>query len=340
MNARLSRTAQLGIAAVDSWQFCSEIRKVQVPDESMRLVSLDVISLFTNIPIDLALQVLHHRWNEIELHTKINRDDFLQAVKFVLNANVFSFNGVFYKQVFGTAMGSPISPVIANLVMERLETISLTKVPFELNFYKRYVDDIITCIKLDNLQTLLDTFNGFHSRLQFTYEIEKDSCLSFLDTIVYRSNNKLITNWYHKPSWSGRYINFFSEHPMQHKVGLIKGLIDRAILLSDPEFRPANLTLIKDTLKRNGYPMEMVSTIIRDRIFEIYHPLLMEKRKEIKTKKIGQVSWRNTVVLPFVQNISNDLKRIFRKVGVHVIFKLPFYTKQLFPSIKDKIPLV
>ena len=183
----------------------------------MRLVSLDIVSLFTNVPVDLALQVLHHRWTEIAEHTSINRDDFLQAVKFVLEANIFSFNGVFYKQVFGTAMGSPISPVIANLVMERLGTISLSKVPFQLKFYKRYVDDIITCIKLEDLPILLDTFNSFHNRLQFTYQVEKDSCLSFLATLVIRSDNKLTTNWYHKPSWSGRYINFFSVHPMQHK---------------------------------------------------------------------------------------------------------------------------
>ena len=88
------------------------------------------------------------------------------------------------------------------------------------------MDDIITCIKLEDLPILLDTFNSFHNRLQFTYEVEKDSCLSFLDTLVIRSENKLTTNWYHKPSWSGRYINFFSVHPTQHKVGLIKGLID------------------------------------------------------------------------------------------------------------------
>ena len=325
---------------VDSWQFCKEIRNIHLPYESLRLVSLDVVSLFTNVPVDLAIQVLHHRWTEIEQHTKIDRDGFLQAVKFVLESNIFLFNGVFYKQVFGTAMGSPISPVIANIVMERLEMISLSKVPFQPILYKRYVDDIITCINLEDLQTFLDTFNSFHNRLQFTYEIEEDSCLNFLDTWVIRSNNKLITNWYHKPSWSGRYINFISAHPMQHKVGLIKGLIDRAVLLADPEFRPANLLLVKDTLKRNSYPGEMISAIIRERIFEIYHPFIVEKRKEEKTRKTGPISWKNTVVIPFINNISNDIKRIFKKAGIHTIFKLPFYSKCLFPPIKDKISLL
>ena len=278
---------------VDSWQFCREIKNVQIDDDSLRLVSLDVVSLFTNIPINLALQVLDRRWEEIKIHTNIDRNDFLHAVSFVLESNVFLFNGTYYKQVFGTAMGSPISPVIANIVMEELETVSLSKVHFNLIFYKRYVDDIITCLRLEDLQILLDTFNSFHARLQFTHEIEKDSCLSFLDTIVIRSNNRIITNWYHKPSWSGRYINFCSAHPMQHKVGLIKGLIDRAILLSDIKFRSDNLLIIKNTLKRNGYPIDMVSEIIKERIFEIYHPLLVEKRKELRKNEIGPISWRN-----------------------------------------------
>ena len=126
---------------------------------------------------------------------------------------------------------------------------------------------------------------------------------------------------------------------MQNKVGLITGLIDRAILLSDPEFRPPNLLLLKNTLKRNGYPIDMVSAIIKERTFEIYHPLLMEKRKEERNKEIGSISWKNTVVLPFCNNISNDIRRIFGKAGIHTIFKLPFDTKHLFPLIKDKIPL-
>ena len=84
----------------------------------------------------------------------------------------------------------------------------------------------------------------------------------------------------------------------------------------------------------------MVSAIIRERIFEIYHPLLVEKRKEEKTRKTGPISWKNTVVVPFINNISNDIKRIFRRARIHTIFKLPFHTKCLFPPIKDRISLL
>ncbi|XP_076301439.1 uncharacterized protein LOC143219320 [Lasioglossum baleicum] len=317
----------------------SKIRTIVIPEDCMQLVSLDVTALFTNVPIDLAIKVLDSRWEEIKEHTSIGRNDFLQAVKFVLEANVFMFNGIYYKQVFGTAMGSPISPVIANLVMEELEQVSISKLPFELPFYKRYVDDIITCIKPQQLQTVLGTFNSFHNRIQFTHEIEKDSCLSFLDINVIRNGNNLKTNWFHKSSWSGRYVNFFSHHPLQHKVRLIKGLIDRAILLANPEFRPENLQLIKDILRRNGYPIEFTSYIIKERVSDIYNPFSVSKRKEDRFMKTGPINRKNIVVLPYVGNISNDIKRIFRKVGLHTIFKIPFYLKNWFPPIKDKLPL-
>ena len=84
----------------------------------------------------------------------------------------------------------------------------------------------------------------------------------------------------------------------------------------------------------------MVSKIISDRVFEIYHPTLVKKRKEKKAEKIGPISWRNTAVIPFSNNISNDIKRIFRKVGIHTIFKIPSLYKKLVPPIKDKIPLL
>ncbi|XP_076298582.1 uncharacterized protein LOC143217825 [Lasioglossum baleicum] len=324
---------------VDSWQFVKEIRTIVIPEDSMQLVSLDVTALFTNVPIGLALEVLDSRWDELKEHTTIKREEFIQAVKFVLEANVFMFNGTYYKQVFGTAMGSPISPVIANLVMEKLEQASISKLPFELVFYKRYVDDVITCLKPQQLQTVLDTFNSFHDRIQFTHEIENDSCLSFLDVSVLRDGNKLRTNWFHKTSWSGRYVNFHSHHPLQHKIGLVKGLIDRAILLANPEFRSDNLKIIKDVLRRNGYPVELTSRIIKKRIVDIYHPLLVDKRKEEKFKNAGPKNWKNTVVVPYVENISEDIRRIFRKIGMHTIYKIPQYIKTFFPPIKDKLPL-
>ena len=65
--------------------------------------------------------------------------------------------------------------------MEDLEEFVFEKLDFKLPFYFRYVDDTILCVPLHKLQTLIDSFNSFHPRMQFTYEKEINNRISFLD---------------------------------------------------------------------------------------------------------------------------------------------------------------
>ena len=69
--------------------------------------------------------------------------EFLNIIKFILNNNYFQFNEKFYHQIFGSAIGNPISPILANIVMEDLEIDSINKLNFKPAFYFRYVDEII-----------------------------------------------------------------------------------------------------------------------------------------------------------------------------------------------------
>jgi len=105
-------------------------------DPNYRMVSLDVISLFTNVPIDLALESIEKRWDSISQCTLIPLQEFKVAVKFVLGSTFFTFNKKCYKQIYGTPMGSPLSPVIADLVLQDLETTAIKNLPFHMtSFY-------------------------------------------------------------------------------------------------------------------------------------------------------------------------------------------------------------
>ena len=78
------------------------------------LISLDVVSLYTNIPVNLAIDNINQKWNEIEQYTDIPKNEFILASKLCLESTYFSYNNEFYKQNFGIAMGSPLSASIAN----------------------------------------------------------------------------------------------------------------------------------------------------------------------------------------------------------------------------------
>jgi len=176
------------------------------------LISLDVISLFTNIPIDLAMECLTERWSYISPNCRIPKKEFHEAVRLILDSTFFIFDNQIYKQNFGTPMGSPLSPVIADIVMQNLENSVLRTADFHIPIYHRYVDDILMAVPKNKINWVLEAFNSFNSRLQFMLEVGDDR-INFLDTTIILHNNKIKLDWYHKPTDSGRYLNYYSQHP-------------------------------------------------------------------------------------------------------------------------------
>ena len=88
------------------------------------LVSFDVISLFTSIPVKLAIQVatdVLSKDDTLQDRTAIPVEDIVDLLDFCLSTTNFKYNNTHYQQIFGTAMGSHVSAVMANLVMENLE---------------------------------------------------------------------------------------------------------------------------------------------------------------------------------------------------------------------------
>jgi hypothetical protein len=94
----------------------------------------------------------------------------------------FQFNGSFYRQLDGVAMGSPLGPVLADLFMAKLENTVLADEISKCEFYVRYVDDtFVICDATTDHESILNGFNTAHENITFTYELERDNQLSFLD---------------------------------------------------------------------------------------------------------------------------------------------------------------
>jgi len=229
------------------------------------LLSLDVTSLFTNVPLDLAMDGIDNRWVHIKQYTNILKNEFLMAIKFVLSSTYFTFNNLIYKQTYGIPIGFPLSPIVADIVMQDLETECINKFDFHLTFYFRYVDDILASLK-DKIDLIINSFNDYHERLKFTVEHEKDRSLSFLDLLITISNNTIYLDWFHKGSFSGRYLSFHSSHPWCHKIGTMYSLTDRAFLLLHLMFHQKNLELVVELLLDNGYPIELIFEKMNSRI--------------------------------------------------------------------------
>jgi len=224
----------------NSFSLFDTLSNLKLEDDTC-FISLDAVSLFTNIPIDLAMDCLTKRWNLFSADCKIPKEEFLRVVGLILDSTFFTFDNQVYKQNFGTPMGSPLLPIIADVVMQELETTVLSSVNFPISIHYRYVDDILMAVPYDKIDYIFNAFNNFHPRLQFTLEIGGNK-INFLDTTIYLDQNRLKIDWYHKPTFSGRFLNYWSQHPLSHKKRHHHGACRQSIFtltsrISRKEFR-------------------------------------------------------------------------------------------------------
>ena len=111
-------------------------------------------------------------------------------------------------------MGSPVSVVVANIVMEHIEDLVLSMSPVPIVFWKRYVDDVLTAVPVDQVHGMLAHINSINQNIQFTSEREQGHVIPFLDvTILHNNDGSLSTKVYCKPTHTDQYLQFSSHHP-------------------------------------------------------------------------------------------------------------------------------
>ena len=160
-------------------------------------------------------------------------------------------------------MGSPLSPILADLVIQDLENNIFSTLTMHISFYYRYVDDIVLAAPKDKINNILDSFNAYHERIKFTVDHGDEFGINFLDVKLLCEGGSIIFDLYKKPTNSGRFLSFFSNHSITHKKGVVIGLVDKGLFLSHPKFHPANMESLINSLLRNGYPLQLLYKIIK-----------------------------------------------------------------------------
>ena len=122
-------------------------------------------------------------------------------------------------------MGSPISVVVTNLMMEDIEQRTLSNFQ-PLHFWKRYMDD--TCIVLLVNKVTEFHLNSIETSIQFTVELGKEK-VPFLDVLLIQNTDGPInTSVYRKSTHNEKYLSFFSHHPTTQKASVVCTLFHRA----------------------------------------------------------------------------------------------------------------
>ena len=321
----------------DSFQFASFINNFELP-ENYVLVSLDVTSLFTNIPLQLVIDSVKKRWPNIQPHTDISQDRFIELISFVFDTTYFTFQERFYKQIFGTPMGSVVSPIAAQYVMDDFSDVCLPTLPFQMPFIKKYVDDIICAVPRDSVDSTLVAFNNVHQRLQFTIERETNNAVPFLDTSVVRDGRIIRTDWYTKPTASGRYINYHSYHTTKMKINVILNMRNRILQVSHPMYKLNNLKKLFDIMRQNSFPTALLNKLL----YSTPASVPRGSRPPVPTADEGHVpSTIHYRTLPYEEFLTYRLISTLNGVpGLKIALKNNITVRNLFTPLKDKTPLL
>jgi hypothetical protein len=291
--------------------------------ETDLLVSLDVVSLFTRVPLEDTLRLLAEKFDEYTV----------QLFHHVLTTTYFQYHGEFYEQSDGVAMGSPLSPAIANLFMEDFEERALSSAPLKPTLFLRYVDDtfVVWPHGRSSLDHFLDHMNHQHSSIKFTMEVEENNRLPFLDVSVYRrTDGTLGHKVYRKPTHTDLYLNGRSHHHPSQRMAVMTSLIHRAVSISDEDSLAPELKHLKKTFLRNGYDERQISKALK-RTFS-----------NLDTKKEGAESREEPIAkacLPYVSSVSGKVARILKRFNIQAIHKPPQKIRDMLVKAKDPVGL-
>lgn len=287
-----------------------------------KFVTFDVTSLYTNIPHDLGVKAIKYWLSKYPnlLPSRFSEDFIVDAIKIVLENNIFQFGDCFYLQILGTAMGTKFAPTYASLVLAYLEEclykmleshkgISFSNY-IKANF-KRYLDDcfLIWDGTFGNEKWFLELLNSLNHNIQFTMEASTES-IPFLDVLVINRDGNIHTDIYHKPTDTKQYVHFSSCHPHHTKVNIPFNLARRiCTIVSEYQTRTTRLKSLKQDLEKRGYPVNIIDNGIKKALeIDRTNILLKPKQKQNDTDILTFVNTFNPRNINFFSVIRNNIE--------------------------------
>jgi hypothetical protein len=314
----------------DTFAFVERINDVNIARKAM--MSFDVTSLFTNVPVletvDFLCDYIASEGIDIGLSTIRLKELILRCTLDV----PFQFNGNIYRQIDGVGMGSCLGPLLADVFMSKLEKTVLSSRIEQLDMYLRYVDDIfIICSSEVNTSTLLEEFNQAHHAIKFTMEIESNEQLPFLDVLLRRREDGTISrNVYRKPTSVGQYIHFYSFVPLKRKRNLIKNLTFRARKICSPDNIEQELSNLVKLFLKNGYPDKFIKANMKEQQVQ---PIIQLATKKNVYLRLGYKGETVSEMLSF--RIRKAVESTYPATKVQFLFT---NRPMLISELKDKLP--
>lgn len=271
-----------------------------------KLCSFDYVSMFTNIDVDETFAIILEHYHVISATTSVPADVFIECLKLFTNhATFFLFDGYIFKQIKGLAMGNRLAQVLAEIRTNFALHTALTKFDAEsISFLNKYVDDILTSIKEDKIESVMSEMaKSVNMELTTTKEdVNRD--VEFLDCIIRRNlDSSISSRWFKKDYASLSILNYHSYHPVNMKNNVVFEMIKHAYAITSPEFIEHTKEILIGILKRSSYPEHFILENVSVKPFAPVEPPKV-KFSDPKTRYVS---------CPYVNPLFKSIKSIVKK---------------------------
>ncbi|CAJ0929381.1 unnamed protein product, partial [Ranitomeya imitator] len=300
-----------------------------VVEQGTILGSIDVEALYSSIPHSMGLKALEYylrtRAVFFEKHSKF----VVELMEFVLTHNYFLFNGKYFHQLRGTAMGCSCAPSYANLLLGWWEeTVVFSGVEEwwtdKISAWYRYIDDVLVMWNgtANEFNSFVQGLNDNCFGLKFTSENDEHE-LAFLDVkITINASGTLDTRLFRKPTSSNALLRWESHHPVPLKRGIPRGQYLRVRRnCSDPAIFRTQAYDLRERFRERGYPDEVLDPAFRNAMSRERHTLLQTHR-ELEAENTPRI----------IGTYDNQTNRVFSVLKKH------WGILQLDETLADIIP--
>nr|VZI17047.1 unnamed protein product [Spirometra erinaceieuropaei] len=256
-----------------------------------------------------------------ETDQRLKRTHAIELLELCLRT-FFTFNNRVYEQKKGTPMGSPLSGLIAEAVLQRLERLVFRS--YSPKFWAKDVDDTFVVIKRNDVQDFKVLLNSIFPDIQFTMEEEDNNQLPFLDVNITRmANGGIRTTVYRKATNTRRILQFRSNHPIGHKRSCVRALFQRVQThCNDNDGRREEMKYLHSLFTANGYPRSFIR----------------ECRRGFNRERSNDEKLKFWLAIPYMRNVSEATARILSPFGIGVAHKPESTIRQQIMRPKDQLP--
>ena len=298
--------------------------------------SVDVSSLFTNVPLDETIQICLDKLYALPDPPTLPRSVLKVLLEFATKKSHFIFDGQFYDQIDGVAMGSPLGPVLANIFMCHFKEEWVFNNNARPSIWFRYVDDTFTLFDSKNTATqFLHYLNNCHANIKFSVEFEENGTIPFLDILIKRHSHTFSTSMYRKKTFTGLYTKWDYFTPRKYKVNLIRTLtFPRCFRICSswsPSLLRSGLNELRKLLLQNGYPAGIINYNIND--------VLNKQQNRTKNPTTTVPKKDIILVLPylgsqskiFAKQLTTCIHRFYGCINLRFVFQSAHPIKSFFP---------